>query len=233
MCISKKDYTWNTIDESFWQSLIVELTPFNIEKYGSIIRIREDGMFYENVVKLRYEGLVESGFIKATEWSDYNQMRLERDRESIILGYQIRNEIVATMTLNSPSVEFPGMAMLLEKGFACEHSEFTTKNSIEICKFVIDKKYRNFPGIFMFILVPMLIGYALSKSHFWQVVKDCEKDLRFRTRMGFTIFPKLYIDQSLNNMPSYIGYFNLYELINNPLISKIQRDFVEKLIKVD
>jgi hypothetical protein len=51
----------------------------------ALLRVRPGTPRYESVLRLRYEGFVESGFIDPRV-SDQSVMRLARDRDSVIIG---------------------------------------------------------------------------------------------------------------------------------------------------
>ena len=231
--LSRSVSTWNDINERIWQPFIERHTPFSAEKHGMIVRIRPNDDRYKDVIRLRYHSFVESGFLLPSDPPDYNQMQLERDDDSIILGHLFKEELWGTMSLNTPSPRYPGLAMLLEKGFKVEHNEYCSNRSIEICKFAIPSWHGHAVGKWklLFIMVPMLIGHLLGKHHFWQVVKDHPRDIRFRERMGFSMLPMKFIDRSLNDMPSYVGYFHLYDLVEHAGLVELQRNFARMLFR--
>ena len=99
-------------------------------------------------------------------------MRLARDRESIIVGLFRRNRLLATMTLNTITPRFPGMAMELEKKVRIEHPHFRDPDVMEITKLVVDRDIRGRRIALGMVFLTGLIARVLRKPHLWQVSRD-------------------------------------------------------------
>ncbi len=103
--------SWDSICEQTWA------LPLRRRFLGpgmEIRRVRPGDAEYEKVIALRYRGFVETGFVDPARTGE-SAMRLARDEDSIILGLFRRKRLLATMTLNTITPRFPGMAMELDK----------------------------------------------------------------------------------------------------------------------
>jgi len=211
---------WYTISEKDWDPIIKRfITSINF----SVKRIYPNSDEYEKVIDLRYNGLGESGFIDKTKFTK-ECMRLERDSDSIILGlYSSFNRLLGTVTLNTITDKFPKMAMELEKKVILDHPAFHSKDLLEITKLSIINQFRSARVSLNLFLVTVIIAILLGKKHFWQVSRNIEKDINWRERFGFDYrsIKHIFIDESLNNMESTIGYLYLPNVLNNKNLSPI------------
>lgn len=213
---------WYTISEKDWNPIIKRfITSINF----SIKRIYPDSQEYEKVIDLRYNGLGESGFIDKTKMTR-ECMRLQRDYDSIILGlYNIYNKLLGTVTLNTITDNFPALAMEIEKKVILNHEAFHSRESLEITKLSIINQFRSARVSLNLYLVTVIIAIFLGKKHFWQVSRNIEKDIRWRKGFGFDYdsINHVFIDKSLNNMESKIGYLYLPKILENKNLSPIIR----------
>lgn len=211
---------WYTIDEKNWNPIIKKLiTSINF----SVRRIYIDSKEYEDVIDLRYNGLGESGFIDKTKMTK-DCMRLKRDSDSIILGlYSAFGKLLGTVTLNTITENHPTMAMEEEKKVFINHSAFRSKDLLEITKLSIINQFRSARVSLNLYLVTVIIAILLGKKHFWQVSRNIEKDIRWRERFGFDYksINYVFIDKSLNNMESTVGYLYLPDILKNQNLSPV------------
>ena len=77
-----QELNWNTISEENWNPFLRSFFPPSCLQ---IVRVYPASRAYQEIVKLRYAGLVETGFINP-ETMDLSCMELDRDVASIILG---------------------------------------------------------------------------------------------------------------------------------------------------
>lgn len=209
---------WENIDERVWDPLLDYLSWSDDRPV--IRRVYPGTQAYEKVIRLRYAGLTESGFVDV-ETMEISCMRLERDCESIILGAFDGGWCYATVTLNTITNAYPGLAMELEKGADLDHPFFRHPGTIEITKLVIAPERRNSRVGLRLYEITAIIGRLLGKHHFWQVGRDIERDVYARSRVGFDYSNGYrFNDASLNDTPSRIGYMNLLTVLDNPNVSK-------------
>jgi hypothetical protein len=204
--------SWDSISENEWGPLIRRrfLGP-----RVSIRRVRPEDGDYAKVINLRYRGFIESGFVDPRT-KDESAMRLARDRDSIILGMFRRTRLLATMTLNTITPRFPGMAMELDKKVRIAHPHFRDPGVMEITKLVVDRHTRGRRIALGMLFVTSLIARILRKPHLWQVSRDIPSDMSWRTGLGFDYSVRcLFHDPDLNQMPSQVGYLYLPTVTQN------------------
>ena len=160
-------YNWLTITEQDWERVFPP--PFAVDD-SRIIRVYPAMKQYDEIVNLRYAGLVETGFIDP-RLVPPSSMALERDTESIILALQQRNTVLATLTLNTITPTYNGHAMMIEKGVRLEHPYFRSQDSMEMCKLVVEPRVRPHRQTLNMIIITWVIAKMLGKNHFWQVSK--------------------------------------------------------------
>lgn len=204
--------TWDSIDEKYWEHYLPKY--FHHENFR-IIRVHKNSQYYDDVIKLRFQGMLESGYINKN-CLDHKTMELERDQDSIILAMIFEKTVIATLTLNTPTQNFPKLAATLEKGFDPESHYFNHDKSLEFVKMVFNKSARAVRyGINMF-LIACIIARALDKYNFWHISRVNNTAMNFMSKFGFEFFlEKTFIDKSLNNTKSCPGYCSLYELPYN------------------
>ena len=146
-------------------------------------------------------------------------MRLARDEDSIILGLFRRDRLLATMTLNTITPRFPGMAMELDKKISINHAFFRDPAVLEITKLVIDRGIRGGRMALGMLYVSSLIARVLGKLHLWQVSRDVPSDVSWRVGLGFDYSVGCrFNDPDLNDMPSRVGYLYLPSVMENPRV---------------
>ncbi len=213
---------WYNINEKDWNPIIKKcISSLNF----SIKRIYVDSKDYENVIDLRYNGLGESGFINKNIMPK-ESMKLPRDEDSIILGlYNSFNKLLGTVTLNTITEKYPMMAMELEKKVHLDNTAFKSKELLEITKLSIINQFRSARVSLNLFLVTVIIAIFLGKKHFWQVSRNIPRDIKWRERFGFdySSINHIFIDKSLNNMESAIGYLYLPDVLGNQNLSPIVR----------
>ena len=184
-----------------------------------IRRVRPFDAEYREVVALRYRGFVETGFVDPARTGE-SAMRLARDEDSIILGLFRRDRLLlATMTLNTITPRFPGMAMELDKKVRINHAHFRDPAVLEITKLVIDRGIRGRRMALGMLYVSSLIARILGKHHLWQVSRDVPSDVSWRVGLGFDYsVGTRFIDPDLNDMPSRVGYLYLPSVMENPRV---------------
>jgi hypothetical protein len=217
--------SWDSISERIWGPL---LRRRFLGPRVAIRRVRPDGEDYGKVIKLRYRGFVESGFIDPRRKGE-SAMRLARDKDSIILGMFRGERLLATMTLNTITPRFPGMAMELDKKVAIEHPHFRDPGVMEITKLVVDRHIRGRRIALSMLFVASLIARILRKPHLWQVSRDSPSDMSWRRGLGFDYSVRCrFHDPDLNEMPSQVGYLYLPTVVHNrqvpPFIRAIYQD---------
>lgn len=205
--------SWDSISESIWGPL---LRGRHLGPRVRIRRVRPDDENYAKVISLRYRGFIESGFVDPRTTAE-SAMRLARDQESIILGMFRRNCLLATMTLNTITPRFPGMAMELDKKVRITHPHFRDSGVMEITKLVVDRRTRGRRIALGMLFVTSLIARILRKPHLWQVSRDVPSDMSWRTGLGFDYSVRCrFRDPDLNQMPSQVGYLYLPTVTQNP-----------------
>ena len=221
--------TWNTISESVWAPL---LRGRFLGPRVRIRRVRPGDEDYAKVVSLRYRGFVESGFVDPRTTGE-SAMRLARDCESIILGMFRRTRLLATVTLNTITPQFPGMAMELDKKVEISHPYFRDPAVIEITKLVVDRRTRGRRIALAMLFVTSLIARVLGKPHLWQVSRDIPSDMSWRAGLGFDYSVRCrFHDPDLNQMPSQVGYLYLPSAIQNPHVPRFIRAIYQEALAV-
>jgi hypothetical protein len=207
--------TWESICEQNWAPLLRR--RFLAPKM-QIRRVRPGDEGHSEVIELRYEGFVESGFIDP-ERTGTGAMRLARDEDSIILGLFRGKRLLATMTLNTITPRFPGMAMELDKKVSIPHAHFRDPAVMEITKLVVHRSIRGRRAALGMLSVSSLIARLLGKLHLWQVSRDVPSDVSWRVGLGFDYSVGCrFNDPDLNNMPSRVGYLYLPAVMENPRV---------------
>jgi len=209
--------SWDSISENIWG-------PFLRGRFLGprvrIRRVRPDDRDYAKVISLRYRGFIESGFIDPRTTGE-STMRLARDRDSIILGMFRGTRLLATMTLNTITPRFPGMAMELDKKVHIAHPHFRDPGVMEITKLVVDCRTRGRRIALAMLFVTSLIARILGKPHLWQVSRDIPSDMSWRAGLGFDYSVRcLFHDPDLNRMPSQVGYLYLPTVTQNPQVPR-------------
>lgn len=218
---NRESLSWDSIDERFWDE---EYRPSHDQMLPvRIRRIWPGTPAYEKVVDLRYEGLVDSGFIDPATMPR-EAMRLARDADSIVLGAFRSEECLGTLTLNTHTPRFPRMAMVLEKHVDIDHPYFDHPGVLEVAKLSMVRSSRaSLCNLYLFEIAT-LIGWALGKPHLWQVSRDLPIDIRFRTRVGFDYSNNhVFRDAGLNGMPSRVGYMHFPTVLDNPMLAPVFR----------
>jgi len=206
---------WDSIGEQTWAPCMRRrfLGPRT-----QIRRVRPGDPDYGKVIALRYRGFVETGFVDP-ERTGESAMRLARDADSIILGLFRRDRLLATMTLNTITPRFPGMAMELDKKVSIDHAHFRDPAVLEITKLVIDRGIRGRRMALGMLYVSSLIAQVLGKLHLWQVSRDVPSDVSWRVGLGFDYSVGIrFNDPDLNDMPSRVGYLYLPSVMENPRV---------------
>jgi hypothetical protein len=211
---------WDSISEREWGYFVRNRFPL---KRLRIVRVRPATREYESVVALRYRGFVESGFLRPGK-DPVSSMRLPRDRSSIIIGLFRGQRILATMTLNTITRRFPGMAMELEKKVFINHAHFRDPRVLEITKLVVDPDVRGRRIVLALLAVTGVIARILDKHHLWQVSRDVASDISWRAGLGFDCsLDYRFNDPNLNDMPSRVGYMHLPSAVSDPRIPRFVR----------
>ena len=219
--------SWDSISERIWGPLLPRrfLGP-----RVRIRRVRPDDADYAKVISLRYRGFVESGFIDPCTTGE-SAMRLARDHDSIILGMFRGSRLLATMTLNTITPRFPGMAMELDKKVDIAHPHFRDPGVLEITKLVVDRRTRGRRIALGMLFVASLIARTLGKPHLWQVSRDVPSDMSWRTGLGFDYSVRcLFHDPDLNQMPSQVGYLYLPTVTQNPQVPPFIRAIYQEAL---
>ena len=225
-----KAFHWGSITENEWNA--VYRSPF-IDSTGTVIRVFPGSREYADVVRLRYRGLTETGFIDPARMP-LSAMELPRDRESIILAIRKERRIVGTITLNTITPAFPGLAMELEKGVMLDHPHFRSPGTIELTKLVIAPEARSMKLLLNFSVIPALLGRLFGKPHHWQVSRNVPMDTLQRERLGFGYENGYrFRDRSLNDMDSRVGYFHLPDVLKSPKLLAMLRPPLRQVLDLD
>lgn len=221
---------WHSIDEKVWGRSLALLEDSDLAK--TVTRVYPGTRRYDAVVRLRYQGLAETGFIDTATMKP-DCMRLARDFDSVILAAFDGPTCMATLTLNTITDTHSGLAMELEKKASVPHPFFRSRKTLEFTKFVIAPAYRNTRiGMYMYE-VSAIISRVLDKPHFWQVGRDDERDVFVRSRAGFDYSDNYrFTDVSLNNMISRIGYMHFPSVLANPNVSRVFRRMFEAVLTI-
>ncbi len=220
-------FTWHTITEDEWDA--VYQSPF-LDRAGKIIRVFPGTREYADVVRLRHQGLIETGFVDPASMP-VTSMELPRDRDSIILALWRDGKIIGTLTLNTITPDFPALAMELDKGVVIDHPFYRASDTLEFTKLVVAPEARIMKVTLNFMIVPCLLARLLGKNHFWQVSRNVERDIHHRERLGFSYADNFrFIDRSLNNMDSRVGYCYFPEITACPPLLRSLRGILTDLL---
>ncbi|MCF7937232.1 MAG: hypothetical protein K9L68_01395 [Spirochaetales bacterium] len=211
-----KHLSWNNIDETVWKPHINRVIK---NRNLSFVRVKPGMPEYEEIIDLRFRGLVESGFLNA-ETDSPDSMRLQRDEHSIIVGAKLNGRIISTVTMNTLCETYPVMAMEEEKKVRLDHPAFHSPDLIEFVKLIIDPHARQIMDLMHLLTVVGIVARVAGKVHFWQVSRDLRSDIRWRQKFGFTYLDYRFNDPSLNFMPSRIGYAYFPEILDSPYIPR-------------
>jgi hypothetical protein len=216
---------WSTIDEKYWTHFFYKDISMN---KSEIIRVRPGMPEYNEVVMIRYNGFIRSGYIKKE--TDISSMVLERDKDSIILAVRDNGVITATLTLNTPTEKFPAPALVLEKGIVFNDSRIQRPDIIEFVKAATDLKISSVrKGVNLF-LTACIIARLTHKYHFMHVSRVVPEAMKFMRKFGFVYAPELsFTDKLLNNTPSCIGYCEYSSIVSNPEVPYGVKDFINIL----
>jgi hypothetical protein len=225
----RRHVTWSSISEKEWNpALKRQLRGQRL----SIVRVRPGTKRYQSVLRLRYQGFVESGFVDPRV-SDESVMRLARDPDSIIIGMFRGDRILATVTLNTITKRFPGMAIELEKKVRLRHAHFRGPHVLEITKLVVAPEVRGRRFVLALLSVSALVARLLDKCHLWQVSRDVPSDISWRVGLGFDYsVGDGFKDESLNGMASRVGYLYLPEATTNPKVPRFIRSMYAEMLAV-
>jgi hypothetical protein len=226
----RKDVTWESISEKDWN-------PVWRKRWRgprlSIVRVRPGTPRYESVLRLRYQGFVESGFVDP-RISDESVMRLARDQDSVIIGMFRGERILATVTLNTITERFPGLAMELEKKVRLRHAHFRGPHSLEVTKLVVAPSVRGRRFVLALLSVSTVVARLLDKCHLWQVSRDVPSDISWRVGLGFDFsVGDRFIDASLNDMASRVGYMYLPDATRNAKVPRFIRAMYAEILAMD
>jgi hypothetical protein len=226
----RRHVTWESISERDWNPALRRLWR---GKRLRILRVRPGTPRYESVLRLRYQGFVECGFVDPRV-SDESLMRLARDPDSVIIGMFRGERILATVTLNTMTERFPGMAMELEKNVRLPHAHFRGSQVLEITKLVVAPSVRGRRFVLALLHVSALVARLLDKCHLWQVSRDLPSDISWRVGLGFdyTVGDR-FIDTSLNDMESRVGYLYLPAATTNPKVPPFIRGMYAEILSMD
>jgi hypothetical protein len=222
--------SWESISELTWG-------PFLRRRFLGprvhVKRVRPADKEYGDVVSLRYRGFVESGFVDPTMTGE-SVMRLARDADSIIVGMFRGKRLLATMTLNTITPRFPGMAMELDKKVHITHPHFRDPGVMEITKLVVDKDVRGSRMALGMLYLTSLIARLLRKPHLWQVSRDIPSDMSWRKGLGFDYSIRCrFRDPDLNQMPSQVGYMHLPSVARNPHVPGFIKAIYQEALEVE
>jgi hypothetical protein len=221
--------TWESISERDWNPAVRRRMGLRGQRLA-IVRVRPGTARYRSVLRLRYQGFVESGFVDQRV-SDESVMQLPRDPDSIIIGMFRGEKILATVTLNTITERFPGMAMELEKNVRLRHAHFRSPHVMEITKLVVAPDVRGKRFVLALLYVSTLVARLLDKRHLWQVSRDVPSDISWRVGLGFDYsVGEPFIDGSLNGMASRIGYLYLPEAPSNPRVPRFIRGMYAEVL---
>ncbi len=221
---------WDSLSEEHWGPLVRRLFPLSRLR---ILRVRPGTAAYESVIALRYEGFIESGFLDPSR-DGMEAMRLLRDHDSIILGMFRGRRLLATLTLNTPTRRFPGMAMELEKRLNLHHAHFRDSQVLEITKLVVARPARGRRFVFALLAVTGFVARTLDKHHLWQVSRDVPSDVSWRASLGFDYSMGVrFADPAFNGMPSRVGYMHLPTAVLNPQVPAFVRAIYAEALRND
>lgn len=221
------DVNWYNIDEKVWGDFYKQpLKTFSLD----VKRIYPNFPDYKQVVHLRYIGMVESKFLDPYEFTP-ESMILPRDNESIILGLYEADKVVGTLTLNTRTKNYPGLAMELEKKVNINHPYFRDAGVFEFTKLVFSPLARKNRSALNLFTVATFIALYLKKPHFWQVSRDIPADIAWRESLGFDYSNGYsFEDPSLNGMPSRCGYFYLPDVVSNEKLVSYAKKFYKEIL---
>lgn len=161
-------------------------------------------------------------------------MELPRDKESIILAIRKDARIVGTITLNTISPDYQGLAMELEKGVKLDHPHYRSLETIELTKLALAPEARSMKLLLNFSIIPALLGRIFGKHHHWQVSRNIPRDTLQRERLGFGYENNYqFLDRSLNNMNSRVGYFHLPDILKAPKLLSVLRPPLREILDLD
>lgn len=219
--------SWETVYEGDWQSY---LHPSDRLNEGSVRRVYPDTSAYHQVVGLRYHGLVESGFLDPRT-ARLESMALERDSDSVIIGLFEDLRILATITLNIRTPRFPGLAMEMEKGVAIDTPEFLGSRAMECSKFVVHPKARGFRSVLKLLPPVIVLSQLFDRRYLWQVSRDIPGDRSWREGLGFDYTRGIrFVDRSLNDMPSCVGFLDLNRVLEEPLVPRLVKSIYRRYL---
>jgi hypothetical protein len=230
MNFSNKNLSWNTITERDWNQYLPDRFRSDDSR---IVRVFPGSPLYSEVVSLRYEGLVRSGYLDPKR-HDISCMRLARDSDSIIVALLIDHKVSASLTFNTPTVRFPRLAMELEKGIVLDHPRFHDPGTLEFVKLVAAPHVRPLRhGVNLFLL-GCVLGVLFSKTHFWHVSRTVEPAMAFMRKFGFAYSESnTFVDAGLNNTKSCAGYCSLDSICTSPEVPRDLRTCVMEILKTN
>ena len=204
---------WFNVDETFWGKYFP--TKDGSFKSG-IVRVFPGTPEYGQVKELRYQGLVRSRYLDSRR-DTVDSMELERDKDSIILAAIENGVMILTMTLNTPTRAFQKLAIELEKGISFEDELFHSPDVIEVVKLSTSDELKANTYLHSAIAVAYIVGILAGKRYFLNVSRRDPQAIGFMEKCGY-YYPDNFnfIDASLNNMPSAVGYCKLSEIMHNP-----------------
>ncbi len=149
----------------------------------------------------------------------------------MILALMYQGAPVGTLTLNRVTRAFPSLAAHLEKGVSCVHPHFRSPDAIEFVKGVLLDEYRSSRAWINVFFVACLVAHTVGKRHFWNVSRTDPAALRFMERVGF-VYDRTFafVDSTLNDTASCLGYCHLPDIPLNPHVSPSVRRFVKSLL---
>ena len=205
----QRHVTWESISERDWNPALRKRWRLRGERLN-IVRVRPGTPRYESV------------------------LRLPRDSDSVIIGLFRGERILATVTLNTITERFPGMAMELEKKVRLRHAHFRGPHVLEITKLVVAPNVRGKRFVLALLYVSTLVARLLDKDYLWQVSRDVPSDISWRVGLGFDdSVADRFIDGSLNGMASRVGYLHLAEATTNPRVSRFIRGIYADILSMD
>jgi hypothetical protein len=219
--------SWETVCEDDWQGY---LHPSDRLTEGSVRRIYPDTSAYQQVIDLRYHGLVESGFLDPRQ-ARRESMALERDSDSVIIGLFEDLRLLATITLNIRTPRFPGLAMEMEKGVAIDTPDFLGDKAMECSKFVVHPRARGFRSVLKLLPPVILVSQLFERRYLWQVSRDIPGDRSWREGLGFDYTRGIrFVDRSLNNMPSCVGFLDLDRVLDEPTVPRLVKSIYQRYL---
>ncbi len=219
--------SWDYVCEEDWQGHLHSLDHPTAE---SVRRVFPGTSAYQQVVDLRYQGLVESGFLDPRVATP-EHMALPRDSESVIIGLFEDLRLLATITLNVRTSRFSGLAMEMEKGVRIDSPEFLGDQAMECSKFVVHPKARGFRSVLKLLPPVLIVAQLFDRRYLWQVSRDVPTDRSWREGLGFDYSEGIrFVDRSLNDMPSCVGFLDLSKAAADPavpaLVKRIYRRYL-------